>query len=1001
MKRTLQNANPTACHNKIALCVLTYVACMLLCLAINANVALATEQNEGTLVNASLPSAETIFTPSAQSLVTNSSLKGESANLNAVDRITMYRLYNKYTGEHFYTSDESEKNKLVKTGWTDEGIGWYAPSTSDTPVYRLYNPYVSGGDHHYTTSRSECNSLVNAGWKNEGTGWYSADNEDESDRIPLYRQYNPNEKTGTHNYTKDISENDTLVKAGWKAEGIAWYGYSTDTKEINFENALVDTATKTYSGKQQTPSARVVGLKANTDYVVIYGENKDAGTGTILIAGIGNYTGSKTYTFKINPLDISKAYVTLGNSLTYNTAKQTQTVSSVTASGLKLSKSDYTLTGNTATNAGDYKLTVTGKDNFTGKVTKDYTVKKMDISKAGVKLGNALTYNATQQEQKVASVTVESVTLPTSDYAVSDNTGTDAKDYYLKVSASGQNCTGTVSQKFTITQLDITNATVELGDALIYTGSEQPQTISSVKVGEIALEAKDYDLSGNTATNAGTYDTLKIEGKGNFKGTKTSSFTVEKATPVYAPAGLSGYLEEKLSTITLPDPSASETPATSITWTNADSQFSEIGSQTFDVTFTPVDTDNYKTLTDFKVSVEVLKNYYSVKFDANSPSGAVTQVDGESSVTKNLKYESLEDVTKKHTLVSNDFPTTVENTTTNSKYIFAGWSTNKNDKVAKGNTTILTQDEMIENSTTITSDNVTYYAIWMESSGYWMGTKGATAEYDSEAYFAIHDDAYVSASTIESDMDALRDTSRSDYKTVKAKWDGYYNNDVHLYATYAGGETEQAEDDSTSELNKYVEFRIIQIGEHDSDRSAVTFMATHLLPSAYDSGQSAGWGTSALCKRMNSGDIYSKFSPYFVDRVIRATKKYGTGNTTVTSGSYRFWLFSRSELAGPTSMAPAYPITEGSQYAWCSANSIKDSYNTGQAAIANYKTRAGKRLKNVLTVSGGAKRYWWRLRSPHTGVPSLSCYAEENGCIGAGNTTQIGGAMGVVMGFAF
>ncbi len=136
------------------------------------------------------------------------------------EAITMHRLYNKWTGEHFYTSDDAEKEKLVKIGWNDEGVGWSAPATSSKPVYRLYNPYVEGGDHHYTMDATERDSLVKGGWSDEGVGWYS----DENEEVPLYRQYNPYAQTGTHNYTTSKSENDKLVKAGWRAEGISWYG---------------------------------------------------------------------------------------------------------------------------------------------------------------------------------------------------------------------------------------------------------------------------------------------------------------------------------------------------------------------------------------------------------------------------------------------------------------------------------------------------------------------------------------------------------------------------------------------------------------------------------------------------------------------------------------------------------------------------------------------------------------------------------------------------------
>ena len=143
----------------------------------------------------------------------------------AADGVEMHRLYNPYTGEHFYTGDASERDTLVPLGWVYEGVGWTAPSESGDPVYRLYNPYA--GDHHYTTSAEERDALVLLGWVDEGTGWLSAG----EGGVPLYRQYNPYAETGTHNYTADIGENDVLVSVGWIAEGIGWYGVAPAAAE--------------------------------------------------------------------------------------------------------------------------------------------------------------------------------------------------------------------------------------------------------------------------------------------------------------------------------------------------------------------------------------------------------------------------------------------------------------------------------------------------------------------------------------------------------------------------------------------------------------------------------------------------------------------------------------------------------------------------------------------------------------------------------------------------
>ncbi len=128
----------------------------------------------------------------------------------------MHRLYNQWTGEHFYTASDAERARLVSVGWTYEGVGWVAPTSGDK-VYRLYNSYVDGGDHHYTMDVDEYEALEVLGWRQEGVGWCSGGT------VKVLRQYNKYATTGTHNYTTSKAENDALVRLGWKAEGVGWY----------------------------------------------------------------------------------------------------------------------------------------------------------------------------------------------------------------------------------------------------------------------------------------------------------------------------------------------------------------------------------------------------------------------------------------------------------------------------------------------------------------------------------------------------------------------------------------------------------------------------------------------------------------------------------------------------------------------------------------------------------------------------------------------------------
>ncbi|MGT2960853.1 trypsin-like peptidase domain-containing protein [Streptococcus caballi] len=80
-------------------------------------------------------------------------------------------------------------------------------------VYRVYNP--NSGKHHYTSSIGERDSLVRLGWRDEGISFYSGDN------LDVYRLYNRN--SGEHFYTVDFRERDSLVATGWRYEGVNWY----------------------------------------------------------------------------------------------------------------------------------------------------------------------------------------------------------------------------------------------------------------------------------------------------------------------------------------------------------------------------------------------------------------------------------------------------------------------------------------------------------------------------------------------------------------------------------------------------------------------------------------------------------------------------------------------------------------------------------------------------------------------------------------------------------
>ena len=165
--------------------------------------------------------------------------EAEPLDANSSGNVNVYRLYNRKTSEHLYTTSKKEYDTLPTSSrgqWAQEGVAWVAPKKSSAPVYRLYNRGL--GDHHYTTSKGERDALTRKGWRYEGVAFYS----DDSRRVPLYRVYNGRLRAGQHHYTTSAGERDSLVRnSGWRNEGVGFYAVKKGSPGSNkaITNAFV------------------------------------------------------------------------------------------------------------------------------------------------------------------------------------------------------------------------------------------------------------------------------------------------------------------------------------------------------------------------------------------------------------------------------------------------------------------------------------------------------------------------------------------------------------------------------------------------------------------------------------------------------------------------------------------------------------------------------------------------------------------------------------------
>ena len=129
----------------------------------------------------------------------------------------MLRMYNPYTGEHFYTGSEVEKDNLVAAGWNYEGVGFTFPANTGAPVYRLYDPVT--GEHLYTMDEEEKATLEAVGWNYEGIAFNSAYDTE----AVQHRLHNPYATVGAYHFTFSEEEKNNLIAAGWEYQGIGWY----------------------------------------------------------------------------------------------------------------------------------------------------------------------------------------------------------------------------------------------------------------------------------------------------------------------------------------------------------------------------------------------------------------------------------------------------------------------------------------------------------------------------------------------------------------------------------------------------------------------------------------------------------------------------------------------------------------------------------------------------------------------------------------------------------
>ena len=160
-----------------------------------------------------------------------------------------------------------------------------------------------------------------------------------------------------------------------------------EKKTISSNNVSLSQNSYTYDGKAKKPTVTVkdgaIVLKEGTDYTVAYSNNINIGTAKVTVTGKGNYTGTVTKEFTITKAappeqgvkNLSQCTIKLSkSSYAYDGKAKKPTVTVKDGTAVLKEGTDYTVTYGNNINAGTAKAKVTGKGNYKGTVTKNFTI---------------------------------------------------------------------------------------------------------------------------------------------------------------------------------------------------------------------------------------------------------------------------------------------------------------------------------------------------------------------------------------------------------------------------------------------------------------------------------------------------------------------------------------------------------------------------------------------------------------------------------------------------
>ena len=232
---------------------------------------------------------------------------------------------------------------------------------------------------------------------------------------------------------------------------VNWKGWQYDISKYTL---TISSDTYIYDGTEKRPtvSLKIGSLELPADnYKVSYQNNRNAGTASVILSGVGKYEGKLSGKFQIQKADVGNFSMRLSKtSYVYNGTNIKPVVTVTGGNKVLKSGTDYTVSYLNNKNAGDSLAMIVGKGNYKGTLIKTFTIKPADISKyqAGIS-ASSMEYNGAYRKPTVTVKNGETVLKKDRDYAVMYTNNKNLGTATIKIVGDG-NYKGIITKQFKI-----------------------------------------------------------------------------------------------------------------------------------------------------------------------------------------------------------------------------------------------------------------------------------------------------------------------------------------------------------------------------------------------------------------------------------------------------------------------------------------------------------------------------------------------------------------------